>query len=140
MKDMPGPPAHDRDDARHPFPQIRPRVERRGDVRQGPERHHGERAFLECVRYRPLRLRSAVDPQRGRQPACKLARRALDRLERRVSGHGRNPNDLEVARLGEQRERQAIVGVGARAVAARGIGVDPQSLREIGSWSSRQIR
>ena len=28
----------------------------------------------------------------------------------------------------------------ARAVAARGIGVDPQPLREIGSWSSRQIR
>ena len=137
---------HDRDQAADVPTELGPAFKRNGDVGERSERDDGERprrqSLLESDDRRTRRTRvvrqrlgsAAVDRWGGeavaRERRRQRARDAVGDGQRGIAeyrGHARDP-DIRCA--GEQQDREAVVGIGRAAVAARRVGVDPDPRRQ----------
>ena len=152
VEPMPLAPPHDRHEAAHVSDQVRPVRERTRDVGQRTQRQDLERTRLQCPLQtehgfgivRRCRCRSARVDRQARLHEMAVPElpeqflgRACHRFEIGISEHGRDA--LQAGRLGarQQQDGEAVIGVGALAVPACRISVDPDP--PVHAWCRHEV-
>ena len=136
-------PPHHRNQPDHARAQVGSMLEDLREIRQRAEGDDRQRALLEGLHQRAecRRCRRGVGERRvgaavQRDPAAACPRFAfhqrrhgrVDDRSRRVAEHRREPDDPQLRVAHERGDRQAVVRIDVCALAAGGVGVDPDAL------------